>query len=287
MRHAWTGLASLLVLMGVASINRVGASPQRRRLHRDLVPARSKTCMNTMQGLLYLTDDLGFMCSRQEMDYSTGCCKAGTQYSCTGCSASDKCCSEYESCVSCCLAPQHNADKLHRGVPRAPKYLDAGAWQSAWEYCKGICRTHGRSTVHENAYISTRHHCYSASKVPMVADPLPSGALAGVKVALANPNETCETACKRVGKTCSPSHFPLINSCDKLREHVACEAGCEPGRLSGGSAPAYIQTTAPKPQRPAMCFTFESAKPAAPGSSTSGMSCTGSDANAQRLCPCA
>jgi hypothetical protein len=71
----------------------------------------------------------------------TRCCKsgAGVQYQCVGCvhycmcavmnsalqphavaacscSLADKCCAEYETCVSCCLAPQHNANKLYRSV---------------------------------------------------------------------------------------------------------------------------------------------------------------------------
>ena len=39
---------------------------------------------------------------------------------------------------------------------------ETGRWGSAFEYCRGKCRTHKFSTVHENAYLAPDIHCYSS-----------------------------------------------------------------------------------------------------------------------------
>ena len=44
---------------------------------------------------------------------------------------------------------------------------ETGHWETPFEFCKGKCRTTSRSTVHENAYLSPRHHCFSASGTPL------------------------------------------------------------------------------------------------------------------------
>jgi hypothetical protein len=58
---------------------------------------------------------------------------------------------------------------------------------------------------------------------------------------------------------------------------VGCEAGCEPYRLQGNSAPAYMEPSAPKLSRPAMCFTQPEAQ---------DMDCVGVNPHARRLCAC-
>jgi hypothetical protein len=40
---------------------------------------------------------------------------------------------------------------------------ETGHWASTFEYCRNKCRTSSKSTVHENAYLSTFHHCFSAA----------------------------------------------------------------------------------------------------------------------------
>ena len=113
-----------------------------------------------------------------------------------------------------------------------------------------------------------------------LSDPLPAGALESAKVVLSGQGETCDATCTKLGKRCSARHMLHLNTCDSLREHVGCEAGCEPGPASGASAamPLYIDGNAPKGQRPAMCFTAHPETP--PG-------CGGKDAQARRLCACA
>lgn len=120
---------------------------------------------------------------------------------------------------------------------------------------------------------------YFLATTLQLSDPLPAGALDGVTVTMSEAGESCDTACKRISLTCSVQHFNVINSCDRLREHVACEAGCEAGALPGGSSPVYMEPTTPKAGRPAMCFV-------SPLNAPSPINCGSKDTHAQRLCPC-
>ena len=45
----------------------------------------------------------------------------------------------------------------------AERRPETGRWGSVFEYCRNKCRTSSKSTVHENAYLSPQHHCFSAS----------------------------------------------------------------------------------------------------------------------------
>jgi hypothetical protein len=113
---------------------------------------------------------------------------------------------------------------------------------------------------------SQRHHCFSPLGKPLLADPVPPGALSGTVVVVGSAGQSCADACAAGGHgPCSGRHMPWLDSCDALRERLGCEAGCEasgsPG--SGGQAdgapgpvagPVYIEASAPKSSRPAMCF---------------------------------
>lgn len=143
------------------------------------------------------------------------------------CNHDSQCCQTLESCVSCCLAPQHNASTIYNKDYRSPgrsaqmalardqslqypfqqivisglcswcsshavgmawvlscipifwpfnkdKFANAkcragqcrmetGKWGSPFEFCRGKCRTSSKSTVHENAYLDSYHHCFSQS----------------------------------------------------------------------------------------------------------------------------
>lgn len=70
--------------------------------------------------------------------------------------------------MSCCLSPEH-ADEVSERLAttsRGRGQPQTGLWASPWEFCTGVCRTNARSTVHENAYLLPRKHCYSRSGMP-------------------------------------------------------------------------------------------------------------------------
>ncbi len=58
------------------------------------------------------------------------------------------------------LRPSQPLGERRRARRRRP---ETGRWGSVFEYCRGKCRTSSKSTVHENAYLSPLHHCFSAS----------------------------------------------------------------------------------------------------------------------------
>lgn len=257
----------------------------RKLFIRDLInPAK---CRNTVQGLRFVTDSKGVLCGREDVDSQTNCCLKGVRHTCDKCSLEDRCCSDFEDCVSCCLDPKHDAQSLARVTLRSPKHKDAGNWDDPFEYCRGVCRTHGKSTVHENAYIGARHHCFSKLGKPMLSAALPPGALSGVVVIMSDSQQSCDQACSARSRssTCSAKHLPLLNSCDRLRELVPCEAGCEAstpktgGAVAGGGAPGYMDTGAAKGNRPAMCFV-------APDKSVASLSCGSKEVSMKRICPC-
>lgn len=53
--------------------------------------------------------------------------------------------------------------------------------------------------------------------------PLPAEVLA----VPAEKGQPCSAACDGAGRRCAPEHFASLNDCNRLREHFACEAGCE------------------------------------------------------------
>lgn len=81
--------------------------------------------------------------------------------------------------MSCCMSPEHKPEERRKETPRAPNNKDSGVWADVFEYCLAVCRTHGRSTSHENAYIGARHHCFSKLGKPMVSHAGGRGRLGG------------------------------------------------------------------------------------------------------------
>ena len=246
-----------------------------RRIQRDLP---QQYCNNTLQGRAAVTDDQGFYCTRENFNSQTGCCAKGVQFSCETCSSDNLCCEEYERCVSCCLSPSYKAKDLVQSESRSPGRADTGRWASAFDLCKGKCRTTSHSTVHENAYLSGLHHCFSESGKPTTPGPPLPQLPKGLTAVPAAKGQSCTSACDNANHVCSPSSFRYLNDCNMLRRYFACEAGCDTD--SGLEQPSYMVASAPKLQRPTICRVLDLQSPA------SEFSCDGVHANVQRLCPC-
>lgn len=69
----------------------------------------SETCRNSEQGVNLITDERGFICTRDDL-LQTGCCNIKADntviYNCKSCN-DDHCCEIFENCVSCCLNPDN------------------------------------------------------------------------------------------------------------------------------------------------------------------------------------
>jgi len=227
-----------------------------------------------------MTDDQGVVCPAEKFDYKTGCCSSGEKHFCGKCNPVDNCCEGFESCVSCCMAPaskpEERIKEVHviRNDPKSP------LWPDSFEYCRDTCRTHVWSTSHENAYISSRHHCFSSLGKPLLDPPVPQGALDGIKVILSVRGTSCQDTCAKEKLACSPQHFQHLNACDRLREVTNCEAGCVKEELTP-LMPLYVDPEAPKGSRPAICVVGQDPN------QKEGFSCSKEERYTRRLCPCA
>lgn len=226
-----------------------------------------------------MADSEGFVCERQYMAADTLCCNGGAQYSCETCDLNNQCCEDYERCVSCCLTPEYRASELMLQQFRATGREETGHWETPFDFCKGKCRSSSRSTVHENAYLSPLHHCFSTSGKPTVPSPPVPDVPHNIRVLTSKDKQSCTERCEEDSLECSEAHFPALNDCNRMRESFACEAGCEAG--AGLALPAYIIPKAAKSERPAMCLTWSA------DLSKEAMKCELSDSNRQRACPCA
>lgn len=121
------------------------------------------------------------------------------------------------------------------------------------------------------------HHlqlCVPAGKpvLPIPAAPeLPSS----ITAVVSEQGESCNAACNRTHSTCAMQHMSSLDNCNVLREHFACEAGCE--NSGPADQPSYVAADAPKEQQPTVCLTAVDA---------GHYDCESSTLNVRRLCPC-
>eukprot|EP01018_Ginkgo_biloba_P032579 Gb_09263 [translate_table: standard] len=140
-------------------------------------------CKNTVQGRYLLSDDHGYVCGVMSVDPLSGCCpESSEQYSCQGCNLISQCCDSYELCVSCCLSPARTLPELATKV-KVAKPATAGTYGSVFNFCAGRCRHNSASVVHENAYASDMHHCFSLQlNSSVLAKPHSEGDLMGISI---------------------------------------------------------------------------------------------------------
>eukprot|EP00877_Chromochloris_zofingiensis_P007620 jgi/Chrzof1/3110/Cz12g12110.t1 len=112
------------------------------------------------------------------------------------------------------------------------------------------------------------------------SDPIPDGALNGTTVVLGVAGTSCEVSCSKDGMTCSQQHMQYINSCDMLRQHTHCEAGCVMEKHAD-TTPSYMDPDAAKASRPAICLVSNGKELQA-----TAYSCSASETHVRRLCAC-
>lgn len=135
-------------------------------------------CQFTKQGINRACDSRGTICSRSAISEDTSCCREqmrGSErgspepmrHSCHGCDTEEVgCCGDYETCVSCCLRPDHIAQHISRTyIPSEvgfPSVILAALSNNDFEWCEYVCRTSSRSLLAaENSYSSSHvRHCY-------------------------------------------------------------------------------------------------------------------------------
>lgn len=147
------------------------------------------------------------------------------------CNEDNGCCTEFEACVSCCLDPRHETAALLPSTTKVPGHPETGTFSNPFDLCVGLCHTHLSYTEHENAYISPRHHCYLPNRRPWELHETKVAALPpGTEVRAGSPGNSCTSTCSSNGFACvggAGAAGAALNQCHVLREHFACEAGCD------------------------------------------------------------
>ena len=246
-------------------------------------------CDNTVGGRWNLTDSTGRVCGRHEMDFSTGCCpEKSTQHSCESCMERDGCCSSYEHCVSCCMAPRHAPAERMKEVYIGLFKPDTGHWSNEFTYCKAACRTTSRSTEHENAFIGERRFCFSEDRRPRETDPVTFETM-DTFIAKGSPDVSCTDVCTQQKSTCVSGDEDMqakINTCDELRQYFPCEAGCFEYEGSDHVFPGYVSNNAKKEENPATCYISSSPSSVDTSDEKTKDACKATSGPVHRLCVC-
>ncbi|KAK1294602.1 hypothetical protein QJS10_CPA16g00136 [Acorus calamus] len=139
-------------------------------------------------------------------------------------------------------------DKENALKVKIAKPVTAGTYQSVFDFCIGRCRHNSASVVHENAYASNFHHCFSLQlNSSGHVDTNAEARLNGINVVIGS-----------------------------LQKHMNCKGSCFAS--IGSDQPAEVVDDAPKDLNPGAClYTRTEAM----------LSCDGSHQHTRRLCPCA
>ncbi|PIN15988.1 hypothetical protein CDL12_11369 [Handroanthus impetiginosus] len=214
-------------------------SPPVSAIRKDVSLQLKQYCRTTVQGRFFLTDDNGNVCDAFSVDPLSRCCpEKGDQFSCQGCNLFSQCCNSYEFCVSCCLNP---------------------------------------AMVHENAYLSEFHHCFSMpSNYSGSSSTQLEARLAGINIITGRQGESCDSVCKSSGQSCVPNKLALLNQCEVIQKYMSCKGACL--ESIGADQPAEVVDDAPRHLNPGACLYTKT---------ETMLSCDGSHRHTRRLCPCA
>ncbi|KAL6965875.1 hypothetical protein U1Q18_050748, partial [Sarracenia purpurea var. burkii] len=188
------------------------------------------------------------VCDALSLDPESRCCpgKRG-QFACHGCNLVLQCCNSYEFCVSCCQNPALTQKELAMKAKIA-RPATAGTYSSVFDFCAGRCRHNSESVVHENAYLSDFHHCFSL------------------------PSNSSETTGAHMEARLAGINI-IIGS---MQKYMSCKGACLAS--IGADQPAEVVEDAPRDLNPGACLYTRT---------QSVLSCDGSHQHTRRLCPCA
>ncbi|KAG9141268.1 hypothetical protein Leryth_001738 [Lithospermum erythrorhizon] len=246
-------------------------------IRKDGSLLEKRSCRTTVHGRYMLSDDDGYVCDALSLDPQSQCCpRKGEKFSCQGCNLNSQCCKSYEVCVSCCLNPS-KTPKEQVFKMKIAKPVTAGTYSSVFDFCAGRCRHNSESVVHENAYLSDYHHCFSLQSNYSGGSKLETEArLFGINIITGRQGESCDSVCKSNGQSCVPNKLALLNECEMLQKYFSCKNGCaislEPDQ------PAEIVADAPQEMNPSSCLYAHV---------SASLSCDGAHLYRRRICPCA
>eukprot|EP01130_Rhizamoeba_saxonica_P004381 TRINITY_DN1793_c0_g1_i1.p1 TRINITY_DN1793_c0_g1~~TRINITY_DN1793_c0_g1_i1.p1 ORF type:complete len:202 (-),score=8.73 TRINITY_DN1793_c0_g1_i1:54-659(-) len=126
-------------------------------------------CRNTVQGMRYLADHTGSICTRDNWNSTSGCCDHSESDVCIGCNDKFNCCQNYEFCVSCCYMDKSLSKQPLDAIDdkKGNPVYDRIKFTDIFDYCKVRCRTSSSSVIHFNAYRSGLKYCFGDSDGPL------------------------------------------------------------------------------------------------------------------------
>lgn len=133
-----------------------------------------------------------------------------------------------------------------------------------------------QSPVASIQFSRPRDHTPALSTHRPVQTAPPTAIPDGITIAISEAGKDCDAACTMRDLACAESTFAALNTCDIIRTHFECEAGCE---TNGGQAeaPAYVSFGVSKSLFPTMCFLAEDPET---------VRCAAAAGTVRRLCPC-
>ncbi|XP_047161282.1 uncharacterized protein LOC124831354 isoform X5 [Vigna umbellata] len=171
---------------------------------------------------------VGYVCNALSVNSRSRCCPPkGEKFSCHECNLLSQCCNSYEYCVSCCLNPALTSKEQVLKM-KVAKPATARTYTSVFDYCAGRCRHSSESVVHENAYISDFHHCFSlpSNSSSGKNSTLIEARLNGINVVVGRQGESCNSVCKSRGQLCVPNKLAVLNNCDIIQDLVCTLKQC-------------------------------------------------------------
>ncbi|XP_047161278.1 uncharacterized protein LOC124831354 isoform X2 [Vigna umbellata] len=202
-------------------------SPTITAIRKDVSFQTIHPCKTTVQGRYLLSDENGYVCNALSVNSRSRCCPPkGEKFSCHECNLLSQCCNSYEYCVSCCLNPALTSKEQVLKM-KVAKPATARTYTSVFDYCAGRCRHSSESVVHENAYISDFHHCFSLpSNSSWKNSTLIEARLNGINVVVGRQGESCNSVCKSRGQLCVPNKLAVLNNCDIIQDLVCTLKQC-------------------------------------------------------------
>eukprot|EP01041_Mallomonas_annulata_P004165 gene4165-8281_t len=149
-------------------------------------PPMKVGCENTRSSKEFTSDSNGVMCLTEHLDDQNECCtdsfiptvlppsdqifsnelcKLPTLYCCGGCHKESGCCTEYESCVSCCMHPsfQNEIEQIHSEM----NHFMYKSIHTVFEYCTSRCRISSGSIRNGNSYRGPYKYCFGKYASPI------------------------------------------------------------------------------------------------------------------------
>ncbi|XP_022634099.1 uncharacterized protein LOC106755366 isoform X1 [Vigna radiata var. radiata] len=265
-------------------------SPTITAIRKDVSFQTLHPCKTTVQGRYLLSDENGYVCNAVSVNSRSRCCPPkGEKFSLNAIFFHNAAtlmnivfpAASILLCLGLCifflnLIEQTSKEQVLK--MKVAKPATARTYTSVFDYCAGRCRHSSESVVHENAYISDFHHCFSlpSNSSSGKNSTLIEARLNGINVVVGRQGESCNSVCKSRGQLCVPNKLAVLNNCDIIQKYMSCKGSC----LSsvGSDQPAEVVYDAPMHLNPGSCLYTET---------VSMLSCDGLHQHTRRLCPCA